>query len=95
MLVTQIVRCPDCGSMAQRHFHVGVSADKLSESSSDGSQVISRTECHDCDYFLEICMTTGQVLASHIAPVYRCHHKSRSLSAPASFDETLLQMQPG
>lgn len=70
MLVTQMVRCPDCGSMAQRHFHLGIQSPGSAEGSVDTSQVTARTECSDCDYVLEICMTTGQVLASHIAPLW-------------------------
>lgn len=81
MLVTQIVRCPDCGSLAQRHFQMGIQNSSSSERSVDVSQVTARTECHDCDYILEICMTTGQVLASHIAPLW--HQPTCSLSPSA------------
>ena len=79
MFFTQIVRCPDCGSLAQRHFQAGIHSYGLSDSSTDISQVTARTECHDCDYFLEICMTTGQVIASHISPVF--HDKRLSISS--------------
>ena len=90
MLVTQIVRCPDCGSMAQRHFQVGLHSPNPSVPSSDVSRVTARTECHDCDYFLEICMTTGQVLASHIAPVF--HDQQISRLAPV--ETSMFQVQP-
>lgn len=76
MLVTQIVRCPDCGNMAQRHFQSGINMNNLSASGLDSRQVIARTECHSCDYFLEICMTTGQVLASHVASVFQFQNRS-------------------
>ena len=90
MLVTQIVRCPDCGSMAQRHFQVGIHSSDLSVSSADMSRVTARTECHDCDYVLEICMTTGQVLASHIAPVFH----NQQLSQLVPIEASMLQVQP-
>ena len=87
MLITQIVRCPDCGSMAQRHFQTRRYAS--TSSTSDSNEVTARTECHDCDYFLEIGMTTGQVLASHIAPVFRY----QPLATPSVLESSVLQMQ--
>ena len=94
MFVTQIVRCPDCGSMAQRHFQVGMGVSPEFVSSSDDSQVTARTECHDCDYFLEICMTTGQVLASHIAPVFQTKQKRDLRPTSSTLAESIRQLQP-
>ena len=77
MLLTQMVRCPDCGHMAQRHFQVGVQGSDVVSSNRDISQVTARTECAACDYCLEICMTTGQVLASHVPAVAQLAVSSR------------------
>ena len=68
MQITQIVHCPDCGKMAQRHFRLqaNISTDSAP---ADTSQVIARTECSACDYLLDICVTTGQVIESYVPSV--------------------------
>ena len=80
MLLTQMVRCPDCGQMAQKHFQVGVQNPDVMSTTGDISQVTARTECASCDYCLEICMTTGQVLSSHIPSVVQLSVPSKHSS---------------
>lgn len=50
-----VVRCPNCGSFAQRfltdHLPVGVSCPQ---------QQVIQTECPSCDYFMVMC-ANGQV----------------------------------
>lgn len=52
------VRCPRCGSWAERHF--------------DFIEIepIAKTECHACEYRLTINIFTGKVIDSDL-PVYR------------------------
>ncbi len=49
MQTIQIVRCPNCGSPAERH-HV---SDRM------------HTQCHDCDYLLVLCSRTGRVIEAY------------------------------
>jgi hypothetical protein len=49
MVAIQSVRCPTCGSIAQRH---------------NNSQTI-RTECLACDYVLVMCALTGKVMETY------------------------------
>lgn len=93
MLLTQMVRCPDCGHMAQKHFQVGVQSPDLMSSHRDTSQVTARTECAACDYFLEISMTTGQVLSSHVPAVAKLPVSSRRSSTKSS-SVSLTSVQP-
>ncbi len=47
----QIVRCPNCGSPAERCY--------------SASQQQVYTQCHQCDYLLATCSETGRVLESY------------------------------
>lgn len=69
MLVARMVRCPDCGSIAQRTFQLGAYPNETKLPPSKKYGVMARTECPTCDYLLEICMTTGQVMDSHVPSV--------------------------
>jgi ribosomal protein L32 len=44
------VRCPNCGSLAERH-HV--------------TDQLVRTQCSTCDYLLITCATTGRVIEAY------------------------------
>lgn len=49
MQTIQIVRCPNCGSPAERHHLSGR----------------THTQCHDCDYLLVLCAQTGRVIEAY------------------------------
>jgi hypothetical protein len=56
MQTVQRVRCPNCGSLAERWF----SGDR-----SLNSDLIVRTECSVCDYLLVMNMPTGRVIEAY------------------------------
>jgi ribosomal protein S27AE len=51
MSVIQQVRCPNCGSFAERHHLL------------EGG--LTRTQCGDCDYLLVMCSQTNRVIESY------------------------------
>jgi endogenous inhibitor of DNA gyrase (YacG/DUF329 family) len=51
MRTIQEIRCPNCGSPAERHYiHV---------------HQITQTQCPTCDYFIVTCSATGRVIEAH------------------------------
>lgn len=56
MQTVQTIRCPNCGSLAERHH--------LSNNRS------IRTQCEVCDYFMLTCSESGRVLESYAPGVY-------------------------
>lgn len=58
MHVTQTVRCPNCGSSAQRRYFT---SEEAAYSSCPSNQVI-QTECPVCDYLMVICSLSGRVV---------------------------------
>ena len=61
MYTTQIVRCPNCGDEAQRHFYSGFHATHWQCASNQ----ITQLECHSCDYLMVTCSVTGKVIEAH------------------------------
>jgi hypothetical protein len=51
MQTTQKVRCPNCGSEAERHYI-------------DDSE-LTRTQCAVCDYLMVSCTRTGKVIEAY------------------------------
>ncbi|MDX1977476.1 MAG: hypothetical protein SFT94_07360 [Pseudanabaenaceae cyanobacterium bins.68] len=51
MAIIQTVRCPNCGSLAERTYHAVL------------AQV--QTECHSCDYLMVVSTLNGQVIEAH------------------------------
>jgi len=51
MQTTQAIRCPNCGSPAERNYH---STSQLTE-----------TKCPACDYLMITCSRTGRVLEAY------------------------------
>lgn len=49
MRTIEIVRCPNCGSPAERHR----------------SSKQTHTQCHRCDYLLTLCTETGRVIEAY------------------------------
>ena len=52
----QVIRCPNCGSHAERHYNL--------------SDNITRTECNKCDYLLVTNTTSGQVIEAYAPGLY-------------------------
>lgn len=50
---TQKVRCPNCGSYAERHY---ITKQRLN---------LTQTECRSCDYLLVNCSQTGRVVEAY------------------------------
>lgn len=56
---TQVIRCPNCGSFAERQYSL--------------EKQLTQTQCHECDYLMVTCAHSGRVLEAY-APgisVYR------------------------
>jgi ribosomal protein S27AE len=45
------IRCPNCGSMAERHYLDGAN--------------LTRTQCSHCDYLMIMCSVTGKVIEAY------------------------------
>ena len=56
MRVTQEVRCPNCGSYAERHYYVKTE--------------ITQTQCPTCDYLMINCSRTGKVVEAYAPGLY-------------------------
>ena len=54
------IRCPNCGSWAQRFW-----SDRLPDNCQCSSRQIMQTECPTCDYFLSMCWPDGKVLEAY------------------------------
>lgn len=49
--ITQNVRCPNCGSEAERYYIL--------------SSKLTRTQCLSCDYLMVMCSRTGKVIEAY------------------------------
>lgn len=58
MQTIQKIRCPNCGSHAERHYL--------------GSSKLTRTQCPSCDYLMITCSVTGNVVEAY-APGIPAH----------------------
>lgn len=47
----QVIRCPNCGSFAERHY--------LTE------QQFTQTQCSSCDYLMVTCSHSGRVIEAY------------------------------
>lgn len=54
MSTKQIIRCPNCGSHAER---------------CDDNRLI-HTQCHTCDYLMVTCSNTGKVVEAYAPGIY-------------------------
>lgn len=54
------IRCPNCGSVAQRLL-----SDRLPVGYKCPEQQVAQTECPACDYFIAICWQNGAVLEAY------------------------------
>jgi ribosomal protein S27AE len=53
------IRCPNCGSCAERHY---LAPDH-----------ITRTQCSTCDYLMITCSQTGKVIEAYAPGIYAQH----------------------
>lgn len=56
MKMIQVIRCPNCGSEAERHHLLS-------------SQLV-RTQCSSCDYLMVNCSRTGRVIEAYAPGIY-------------------------
>lgn len=56
MQIIQKIRCPNCGSEAERYY---ISSDHL-----------TRTQCQSCDYLMVMCSVTGKVIEAYAPGIY-------------------------
>ena len=56
MQLKQKIRCPNCGSHAERHY---LESNKL-----------TRTQCAICDYLMITCSVTGKVVEAYAPGIY-------------------------
>jgi hypothetical protein len=54
------IRCPNCGSVAQRLL-----SDRLPVGYKCPAQQVAQTECLVCDYFMTMCWQNGAVLEAY------------------------------
>ncbi|RAQ45738.1 hypothetical protein B9S53_07240 [Arthrospira sp. O9.13F] len=54
MSTKQIIRCPNCGSHAERYH----------------SHTVIKTQCHTCDYLMITCSETGKVFEAYAPGLY-------------------------
>jgi hypothetical protein len=62
------VRCPNCGSPAERH-HVT-------------DRQLMRTQCSTCDYLIIICTATDRVIEAYAPGISAQHLRMPALSRP-------------
>lgn len=58
--IAQTIRCPNCGSPAERNYLPG--------------EQMTRTQCAHCDYLMVMQTYTGRVVEAY-APGYYAHRK--------------------
>lgn len=58
MHIKQAIRCPNCGSHAERHFI-------------EDSQ-LTRTQCPSCDYLMITCSQTAKVIEAYSPGIPAC-----------------------
>ena len=56
MQIIQEIRCPNCGSEAERHHLL--------------SSQLMRTQCPTCDYLMVMCYRTGRVIEAYAPGIY-------------------------
>lgn len=79
MKTFEMVRCPNCGSYAERH-HLP-------------SEQLIRTQCSTCDYLMITCAATGKVIEAYAPGIYPSFVKFLG-SEPKVLDTKKLQTLP-
>lgn len=66
----QTVHCPNCGSLAERHFAQSSQSVQTNFNGHENNFYVMKTVCKTCDYFLSLCLKSGTVTESSM-PIYR------------------------
>ena len=77
----QTVRCPNCGSEAQRRYF---KSNEAIYSSCSGNQII-QTECDQCDYLMVMCSLSGNIVEAHAPGIWTSTYQSQGNSLPAIY----------
>ncbi|MCA2723704.1 MAG: hypothetical protein IM333_13435 [Microcystis sp. M048S1] len=72
------IRCPNCGSVAQRLL-----SDRLPAGYKCPARQVAQTECPVCDYFIAMCWQNGAVLEAY-APGIQGNTAAATPSQPKS-----------
>ena len=64
MTISQSIRCPNCGAIAQRRYQTDIHATSPTE-------FVIRTECRSCDHLMTVGGISGRVLRSDGSGVSR------------------------
>ncbi|MFM2314446.1 MAG: hypothetical protein RLZZ04_3722 [Cyanobacteriota bacterium] len=78
MNMNQIIRCPNCGSQAERRYFT---SNEAIYNSCPNHQVL-QTECPVCDYLMVMCSRNASVIEAH-APstsVFQCVERNQILT---------------
>ena len=78
------IRCPNCGSMAQRLF-----SNRLTVGCKCPSLQVTQTECPTCDYFMTTCSQNGAVLEAYAPGIQE--NDAAAIPAPHRIDDRLLR----
>ncbi len=74
----QTVRCPNCGSEAQRRYF---KSNEAIYSSCSNNQVI-QTECEQCDYLMVMCFRNGNVVEAYAPGTWASTYQSQGNRLP-------------
>ena len=67
-LSSQQVRCPHCGSIADRYFlDIREFSAQLAKKTVPNDTIVTRTVCDHCDYLMVLCPKTDMVLEAYMA----------------------------
>jgi hypothetical protein len=92
MQTDQIVRCPNCGSAAERHYFTSYDPTYAQCLGHRGTQ----TKCPVCDYLMLMCPLTGNVLESY-SPAnlfkYRTFDQLRNIGSIVNLERTWIAIQ--
>ncbi|MEM7554645.1 MAG: hypothetical protein AAF378_11175 [Cyanobacteria bacterium P01_A01_bin.84] len=69
---TQVIRCPNCGSSATRHF---VNDEQSAHTQHFGGEII-RTECPICDYLMIMRSLDGSIVEAYAPGISFCWNES-------------------
>jgi hypothetical protein len=80
------IRCPNCGSVAQRLF-----SNRLTIGCNCPSLQVTQTECPTCDYFMTTCSQNGAVLEAY-APGIQENDAAAASAPPRISDRPLTSL---
>jgi hypothetical protein len=69
-LTVQLVRCPNCGSQAERHYFT---SEEANYHTCPRGQII-QTECSACDYLMVMCSRNAHIVEVHAPGISASQH---------------------